>query len=41
MVSEDLLGQMKRAGFPEEVIAQYEQVGGTRGWTASTRCSVR
>ena len=29
MVSEDLLGQMKRAGFPEEVIAQYEQVGGT------------
>ena len=29
VVSEDLLGQMKRAGFPEEVIAQYEQVGGT------------
>ena len=29
VVSEDLLGQMKRAGFPEEVIAQYEQGGGT------------
>lgn len=29
VVSEDLLGQMKRAGFPQEVIEQYEKVGGT------------
>lgn len=29
VVSEDLLGQMKRAGFPQEVIEQYQAVGGT------------
>lgn len=28
-VDEGLLGQMKRAGFPEEVIAKYKEVGGT------------
>lgn len=28
-VQESLLGQMERAGFPEDVVAKYKEVGGT------------
>ncbi len=34
-VPADMVGQMKAAGYPDEVIARYQE-GGRRGWTSTT-----